>query len=110
MQTIAETPEFVRRIGKLVGDTERRALIEYLASRPKAGVLLKGTGGIRKLRWAREGSGKSGGIRVIYYFHDDRLPLYLLSVFGKNERSNISDAQRNELASLAKLLARNAGV
>ncbi|MDA3922260.1 MAG: type II toxin-antitoxin system RelE/ParE family toxin [Salinisphaera sp.] len=110
MQTVAETSEFVRRIGKLIGETEHRSLIEYLASRPKAGVLLKATGGIRKLRWAREGSGKSGGVRVIYYFHDERLPLYLLTVFGKNEQSNITDAQRKELASLAKLLARNAGI
>lgn len=110
MQTVAETSEFVRRIGKLVGDAEHRALIEYRASRPKAGILLKGTGGIRKLRWAREGGGKNGGVRVIYYFHDERLPLYLLTVFGKNERSDITEAQRNELASLAELLAGNAGV
>jgi hypothetical protein len=49
-------------------------------------VLIPGTGGIRKLRWAREVMGKSGGVRVIYYFHGERMPLYLLSVFGKNQK------------------------
>lgn len=109
MQTVAQTPEFLRKIRRLISDAENQALIAYLAEHPKAGDLMRGTGGVRKLRWARDGSGKSGGVRVVYYFHDERLPLYLLTVFGKNARSNISDAQRNELASLVKLLVRNAG-
>jgi hypothetical protein len=58
-------------------------------------------GGIRKLRWKREGSGKSGGVRVIYYFHDDRYPLFLLTLFGKSEKANISKAERNILAKLS---------
>lgn len=71
---------------------------------------MRGTGGIRKLRWAREGSGKSGGIRVVYYYHDHRMPLYLLTAFGKNEKDNLSAAERNELARLVKLLTKAAGV
>ena len=67
---------------------------------------MQGTGGIRKLRWARGSRGKSGGVRVIYYYHDERIPLYLLTVFGKNERANLSKAERNELAKLVATLTK----
>ncbi len=65
---------------------------------------MQGTGGIRKLRWGRGGRGKSGGVRVIYYYHDARIPLFLLTIFGKNEQANLSQAERNELAKLVELL------
>ena len=79
-------------------------MVEYLAARPKAGDLIEGTGGVRKLRWARDGGGKSGGVRVIYYFHSESMPLYLLTMFAKNERANLSKSERNELAGLVDLL------
>ena len=104
MNTVVELPEFIRRAEKLLRDAEREHLIQYLAANPKAGVLLQGTGGIRKLRWKREGSGKSGGVRVIYYFNDDRYPLFLLTLFGKSEKANITKAERNTLAKLAEEL------
>jgi hypothetical protein len=110
MQTVAELPEFIRRVEKLLGESERRSLITHLAEFPKSGVLIRGTGGIRKLRWARKGSGKSGGVRVVYYFHDERIPLYLLTVFGKGEQSNLSQTERNELARLVKLMIQSAGL
>ena len=78
-------------------------VVEYLAANPRAGDLMQGTGGVRKLRWARAGRGKSGGVRVIYYFHSDVMPLYLLTAFGKNERSNLSKAERNGLAGLIRM-------
>jgi hypothetical protein len=65
---------------------------------------MEGTGGIRKLHWARGGKGKSGGVRVIYYYPDQRIPLYLLTVFGKNEKSNITKSERNDLANLVGVL------
>lgn len=105
MQTIAEVPEFIRRARKLVSEQEHRDLVEYLATHPKAGDLLEGTGGVRKLRWRRGGRGKSGGVRVIYYFHSEAVPLYLLTVFGKHEKANLSKAERNELAKLVQVLA-----
>jgi hypothetical protein len=77
---------------------------DFLAAHPRAGDMMEGTGGIRKLRWARGGKGKSGGVRVIYYYHDHRIPLYLLTVFGKSEQSNITKSERNELAKLVGLL------
>jgi hypothetical protein len=105
MQTIAEMPEYIRRAERLLSEVERQAVIDYLAAFPKAGIVIQGTGGIRKLRWGRQSSGKSGGVRVIYYFHNEQMPLYLLTVFGKGEKANLSKAERNELAKLVRLLA-----
>ncbi|MBL0352184.1 MAG: type II toxin-antitoxin system RelE/ParE family toxin [Dechloromonas sp.] len=104
MQTIAETTEYIRRAEKLLADDERRDLLHYLAAHPRVGDLMEGTGGVRKLRWSRGSRGKSGGVRVIYYFHSDGVPLYLLTLFAKNERANLSKAERNELAELVGLL------
>ncbi len=101
---LAEVPEYIRRAEKLLSADERRDVIDYLAARPKAGDLMEGTGGIRKLRWGRGGQGKSGGVRVIYYFHSEAMPLYLLTLFAKNEQANISKAERNDLAGLVDIL------
>jgi hypothetical protein len=104
MQTVAETPEYLRRADKLLTDSERGDVVDYLAAHPKAGDLMQGTGGVRKLRWARAGRGKSGGVRVIYYFHGEAIPLYVLTVFAKNERANLTKAERNDLADLVETL------
>ena len=70
--TVIETPSFLRDSKKLLDDDERDALIYYLSSSPNAGTLIKGTGSIRKVRWEREDAGKSGGYRVIYFYHSYR--------------------------------------
>ena len=59
---------------------------------------------MRKLRWARDGRGKRADVRVIYFFHSDAMPLYLLTMFAKNERANLSQAERNALAGLVDAL------
>jgi len=102
--TVAETPEYIRRATRLLSESERNDVIDFVAATPKAGDLIQGTGGVRKLRWARSGRGKSGGVRVIYYFHSEALPLYLLTVFGKGEKADLSQAERNELARLVQVL------
>lgn len=104
MQTVAEVPEFIRRADKLLSVDERRDLVSFLAAHPRAGVLMEGTGGVRKLRWGRQARGKSGGVRVIYYFHSEAIPLYLLTLFAKNEQANLTHAERNELAGLVDAL------
>ena len=102
--TVIETRTFRREAQRLLSDSDILELIVYLSERPGSGVLIKGTGGIRKLRWARGGRGKSAGVRVIYYFHNSENPLYLLSVFGKNEKSSLTQSERNQLAHLVKEL------
>jgi hypothetical protein len=103
-ETICELPSYQDDASALFTESERNALIEHLSMFPKSGDILVGTGGVRKLRWARGGRGKSAGARVVYYFHDTRIPLYLLAVFGKNEKSNLSKDERNELAKLVNIL------
>jgi len=105
MLTIAELPEYIRRAEKLMSTAERLDIVNYLAAHPKAGDLMEGTGGVRKLRWGRGAQGKSGGVRVIYYVHSEAMPLYLLTLFAKSERANLSKAERNALADMVELLA-----
>lgn len=104
LQTVVELPEFIKKSRLLFNESEARALIAHLAEHPTSGDLMQGTGGVRKLRWAREGRGKSGGARVIYYFHSERIPLYLLTAFGKGEKANLSPTERAKLADLAQIL------
>ena len=105
--TIVELPEFIKRIAKILTKEEKDELLYYLSANPKSGTLMQGTGGIRKLRWASKGKGKSGGSRVIYFFYNENIPLFLLTIFGKNEKVNLSKAERNELAKLVKELVKS---
>ena len=109
MQTIVELPEYERRASSLLNNSEKRGIINYLAIHPQAGLIMQGTGGIRKFRWASGNRGKSGGVRVIYYFYNESMPLFLLTLFGKNEKANLSKSERNELAKIANLLVKNYG-
>lgn len=109
MQTIVELPEFLRKSEKLLTTSQRLSIINYLAEHPSSGDILQGTGGIRKLRWSAHGKGKSGGVRVIYYYHNESIPLFLLTVFGKGEKANLSKSERNDLASFTSLLVKQYG-
>jgi hypothetical protein len=88
--TIAETNEYASRANSLLNKEEQQNIISYLSAHPKVGDLIQGTGGIRKIRWARQGMGKRSGVRIIYYYHSEMMPLYLLTVFGKGEKSNLT--------------------
>ncbi|MCB1777578.1 MAG: type II toxin-antitoxin system RelE/ParE family toxin [Candidatus Competibacteraceae bacterium] len=104
MITVAEIEPFQRKVEKLLSLEERHELITFLSEHPASGDLIQGTGGIRKLRWARGSKGKSGGVRIIYYFHSEIMPLYLLAVFGKNEKANISTEEKHLLSKLVNEL------
>jgi len=104
MHGIVELPTYIRLAYKLLNEDERRDLIDHLAKHPQAGNIMQGTNGVRKLRWRRNEQGKSGGVRVIYYYHDDRMPMYLLTLFAKGDKANLTKAERNELANLVDIL------
>lgn len=98
MQTVVETPAFLasaREEG--IGGDERAAMVAYIALHPEAGQPMPGTGGARKIRFAGRGKGKSGGYRVITFYGGADLPVFLLDVFGKGSKANLSQAERNEL-------------
>lgn len=109
MQTVVELPEFLKSSEKLLNSSERADIINYLAAHPASGEIMQGTGGIRKFRWFAQGKGKSGRARVIYYYHNGSVPIFLLTVFGKGEKANLSKRERNDLAMLSKLIVSNYG-
>jgi hypothetical protein len=105
LQTVVELPEFLRRAKAIMSDEDRSALVDYIAANPEAGVSLGG--GLRKVRIARQGGGKSGGYRTIYVFGGVHIPIFLVTVFAKNERDNLTKAEQVELIAMSKaLLAR----
>lgn len=104
MITVVETPEFQRRARSIMTDAERMALIDHVAHNPLAGVSIGG--GVRKFRFAREGAGKSGGFRVIHFYGEDEdMPIFLITVFAKNEKANLTKSETEAVKSLGRILA-----
>ena len=97
MQTLVPIGTFEEKARKLLGKAGFDDLLEFLARRPKAGRIIEGTGGLRKARFARPGQGKSGGARVIYYYHNDTRPMLLLLIYAKADQDNLTDAQKAQL-------------
>ncbi len=83
-------------------EEEIAELVNHLANNPDEGDVIPGTGGCRKLRWAAPGRGKRGGYRSITFFSGDDLPVFLITVFGKGERSDLSKKEQNALAAITK--------
>ena len=104
MLAVIETHEFFRLSEKLLSVDEREDLIDFLAINPSAGDVMAGTGGIRKLRWARADKGKSGGVRIIYLFGGDTMPLVLITLYAKNAKDNLTKAERNRMSAVATYL------
>jgi mRNA-degrading endonuclease RelE of RelBE toxin-antitoxin system len=100
--SVIEFAGFRRRAADLLTREQADALIDLLAYEPTCGDLMPGTGGLRKVRVGRAGRGKRGGARVVYYFHDDEIPILLLAIYAKNEKADLSMAQKREFAALVK--------
>lgn len=93
---------FRRAVKKLFSEDDIETLVAFLQSRPDAGDVIPGTGGLRKLRWALEGRGKRGGSRIIYYYHRPELEVLLLTAYAKNEQEDLSASDKKLLAALVK--------
>ncbi|MQY49608.1 addiction module toxin RelE [Rhizobiales bacterium RZME27] len=87
-----------------LAEDERAAIVSYLAENPDAGDIMPGTGGARKLRFAGRGKGKSGGFRVVTFYADENIPVFLLDIYGKGSQANLSRAERNELREILTAL------
>lgn len=99
---IIETPIFTKLITELMSDDECKDLQEALVIRPDMGAIIKNSGGLRKVRWALEGRGKSGGVRVIYYWMTQDEQLYMLLAYPKNAQANVTDAQTKQLKQIVE--------
>ena len=97
-----ETPTFTRRVVRLLGDERYRALQTDLIGDPEKGAIVRGSGGVRKLRWTIEGRGKSGGVRVIYYWISPQQTFLMLLIYGKNEQDNLTSDQLKILRRLVE--------
>ena len=101
MQTVVETPAFVSDARSLgLPDVERFAIVTWIAANPAAGDVIEGTGGARKVRFAGKGKGKSGGYRVITFFSGTDIPVFLLNIFAKNEKTDLTAKERSTLKSV----------
>ncbi|WP_394226083.1 type II toxin-antitoxin system RelE/ParE family toxin [Pseudoalteromonas spongiae] len=99
---IIETPIFTKVITGMMTDDEYKELQEALVNRPDMGKVIKSSGGLRKVRWALEGRGKSGGVHVIYYWMTEDEQLFMLYAFPKNEQDNLTDAQVKALCKVVE--------
>jgi len=97
MQTLVAIGTFEDRAERLLSKAGFDEKLEFLARRPRAGRIIQGTGGLRKIRIARPGKGKSGGARVIYYYHNEGKPLLLLLIYTKAAQGNLTDVQKAQL-------------
>jgi hypothetical protein len=95
--TVVETPSYLAIANKLFSDEESADIVNLVSADPEAGDVMTGTGGFRKLRVARQGMGKSGGARVVYIWRNDKFPVFLITVFPKNEKANLTKKERNDL-------------
>ena len=104
LRTVIETPEFNKRCKALsISEDQKIEMINDLAANPVTGVSLGS--GIRKWRYAPTGQGKSGGYRLVFFFvNQDNKPIYLLTVFGKKEKANLTPQEQNTLRQLGKKL------
>ncbi len=107
LQTVVELPEFQRRAKAIMSDQEREAAIDFIATNPEAGVSLGG--GLRKVRIPREGGGKSGGFRTVYVFGGTHMPIFLITVFAKNEKANLSKTEQAAAVEMSKTLVAKYG-
>jgi len=95
---------FLRQGADLWTDEERSEFVDFIARNPEVGNVIPQSGGVRKVRWRRQGSGKRGGVRVIYFYHDPSMPLYLLMIYAKAQRDDLSpDAKRTVQGLVATL-------
>jgi hypothetical protein len=101
MQTVVETPSYLKAAEKLFSAEEREGIVAMVSADPECGGLMQGTGGFRKVRVGRDGMGKRGGARVVYILRNESFPVFLIAVYGKNEKANLTKKERNELAKIA---------
>ena len=105
MLTVIENPYFIRKVSKMLNESQRVELIDFISTNYHKGAFISGTGGVQKIRFAHQtGKGKSGGTRVIYLTLDKRGCVHLIDIFEKNTKENLSDADKNAMKKLTDIL------
>lgn len=107
--TVVELSLFLRQADGIWDDGERQEFVDFIARNPEAGDVIPETGGIRKVRWRRPGKGKRGGARIIYFYRDVRMPLFLLLIYAKARRENMTADEKKQVRALATALRQGYG-
>ncbi len=97
-----ETTFFTKRLLSLMTDEQYREIQEFLINDPASGKIIKGSGGIRKLRWSLGSHGKSGGVRIIYYWYTAEENIFMLLLYRKNEADDLTDEQLKQLKKIVE--------
>lgn len=100
--SVLELAGYLRRADELLTREEEQAVVDLVAYEPDCGDIISGTGGLRKVRIGRAGMGKRGGARVVYYFHNEDVPILLLAIYAKNEKGDLTPSEKREFAQLVK--------
>lgn len=98
--TVYRSSVFERYAPGLLGVEGMEEFVDFIAANPLAGDVVAGTGGVRKIRWARPGMGKRGGARILYYYHDDDNPIGLLTIYGKGDKDSLTKDEKAEFRKL----------
>jgi len=101
VQTVVEMPSYLKTAEAIFTVDQRAAIVAMVAADPECGEVMQGTGGFRKARVARSGMGKRGGARLVYIFRNETFPIFLITVYPKNEKDNLTKQERNILAKRA---------
>lgn len=102
-QTVVETSSYLKQAESCMDEDSRETFIDYIARNPTEGDLIQGTGGARRIRWTSDAKqGKRGGSRVVYYYYDETIPIFLFSVYGKNQKETLTDEDKKELRKITK--------
>lgn len=107
--TVVETPAYLSKAERIMSESECAAVLDTISRDPMAGVIVKSSGGLRKMRFGLEGRGKRGGGRVVYWFHSSSYPAVLLWAFAKNEASDMSASQLKRVKAVADALLEEFG-
>jgi mRNA-degrading endonuclease RelE of RelBE toxin-antitoxin system len=102
--TVVETPVFLRQAENVWEETEREAFVDFIAWNPEVGDVIPEAGGVRKVRWSRSGTGKRGGARVIYFYHNANRPIYLLMVYAKARPDDLTPDEKKMVRRFAAVI------
>jgi mRNA-degrading endonuclease RelE of RelBE toxin-antitoxin system len=105
---IVSLPGYESQASALLNEEERMAMEFFIACAPEGHPVIPGTGGFRKARWAQLGKGKSGGVRLVYFFLSEPGRIYMASIYAKSRKETLSAADRNVLAKLASQIKKAA--
>jgi len=101
---IAYTSVYEKRVGKILREEERNAMELYVAANPEIHPVVAGTGGVRKARWGRQGKGKRGGVRVVYFYRFTTDVVYFLDIYAKAVKEDLTPADKQQLKELVNRL------